>query len=116
MPENDLADLLSEQGLPLAVVVNVANGNLLRVGCGGETEFDDLLNSLLGDEAAIQATNDSLQGQILPRIWGQGRLTCILCKPRSDTIVCIFCDKEISSAELYHMSTSLNADIDRLYS
>lgn len=35
-----------------------------------------------------------LSGQLLPRIWKQGNVKCILCKPDPERIFALFCNKQ----------------------
>lgn len=74
------------------------------------------MKSLFFDKEAVVALNNSLEGQITPRIWGQGSTRCIVCKPSPRLIVGLFCREESSALEFYEWAQTLEKDIRAIVS
>ena len=102
---------LKEWSIPFAVIADLETGNAVRVGCSTGMGFDDLDNNLFRDAETVFATGRSLEGQVLPRIWSQGKISCFVCKPDERTIVGLFCHDKRNPIERYHWSKQLNSQI-----
>lgn len=102
---------LTSWNIPFAVIADLSSGNAIRVGCSTGFEFDDLERSLFGDAERVLATGRSLEGQILPRTWSQGNVSCFVCKPNEHAIVGLFCSDQRSAVEKYHWSKQLSAEV-----
>ena len=110
-----LHEFLTSAGIPYALAANVATGEVDSFGDATAIVGTDLVNTLFADRESINALQRSLQGQLLPRIWSQGDLTCIVCKPSEDVIVGLFCRALRDPVEQYHRSTNLNDELCRLW-
>jgi hypothetical protein len=114
--DSNFSELLDASGVPFAIVANVLTGESVRFGNSSEVRFEDLAKSLFGDADAIVATNASLEGQILPRIWGQGTLSVAVCKPTDKTIVGAFSDTKMGIKDQYLWSKKLDAKFADFFS
>jgi len=97
-------DLLKVLNVPLAAVVDLLSGEVKFIGDPKAVENTDLILTLFADRETINSLNRSLEGQVLPRVWSQGGVSCVLCKPNSETIVGLFITDELDAVQRYHWS------------
>ena len=110
-----LASVIARHDLLYGLLVSAAGQVLLE--CGDRalvTEDSGLLESLIGPRGDARTTFDSLEGQILPRIWGQGEVFAFLCKPRPDLLVIVFGRSNLPVADRYRLSKIVGAAVDEL--
>lgn len=108
---NMLEERLKEWNIPFAVVADLETGDAIRIGCSTGLDFEDLENILFRDADAVFVTGRSLEGQIFPRTWSQGNISCIVCKPNEKTMVGLFCSDQRNPVEKYHWSKQLNSQV-----
>lgn len=82
--------MLDENEISYCVVVNLNNDSIDKIGDVTELEYKDLVEQLFGSIQQIKLLNDSLVGQQLPRSWKQGKVKCLVCKPKDTIIVGLF--------------------------
>ena len=72
-----------------------------------ELESFDLFEQLVlfGSVESLMA---NVEGQILPRILGQGNSKCVLCKPNDEVIVALFYDSCMDAKENYFHAKQLD--------
>jgi len=109
--QHDVTRLLEVTGVPFAVIAHLATGELVSVGDSRAVAGDDLFNSLFLDFECVSALNRSLQGQLLPRTWSQGKVSCIVCKPEEDVIVGLFSLNERDPVAQYHWTKKLGNEV-----
>jgi hypothetical protein len=102
---------LKEWSVPFAVVADLETGDAIRIGCSKGLGFDDLEANLFRDADSVFATGRSLDGQFLPRIWSQGTISCIVCKPDEKTMVGLFFSDQLNPVEKYYRSKQLNSQV-----
>ena len=107
---------LKEWNIPFAVIADLETGHAIRIGNSTELGFDDLENALFRDAETVVATGRSLHGQIMPRSWSQGKVSCVVCKPDEQTVVGLFCNDQLNPVEKYHLSKQLNAGVAEVFS
>jgi hypothetical protein len=110
-----LQDYLANSGFLYAVVANLANSEIQHIGCSSAIGNTDLVPSFFADAESVTALDRSLQGQLLPRVWSQGDISCVVCKPTENVIVGAFCKKKSGPVEQYQMSKKLNDDLHRFW-
>ena len=110
-----LEEQLKVWKIPLAVVADVETGDTIRLGSSTGLGVDDLLNNLFRDADAVLTTARSLEGQLLPRTWIQGNVSCVVCKPNETTMVGLFCIDQRNPVEMYHRSKALNSQVARAF-
>jgi hypothetical protein len=106
-----LEERLSEWRIPFAVVADLETGDATRVGCSTGLGFDDLEGTLFRDADTVLATGRSLEGQILPRMWSQGDVTCYVYKVNEKTVVALFSSEHRNPVEKYHWSKQLHTHV-----
>lgn len=90
--------------VPLVVSVDLVRHEMIRCGsCKGVVE-NDLVDVLFRDMDAAVALNRSLEGRLLPQLWRQGSVSCVLCKPVDDVLVGLFTDKGLDAIQMYWWS------------
>ena len=102
---------LKEWNVPFAVIADLDTGDTIRVGSSVGLGFDDLENTLFRDAETVFATGRSLEGQILPRNWSQGDVSCFVCKPNDKKVVGLFCKDQRNPVEKYHWSKQLDSGV-----
>lgn len=58
---------------------------------------------------------ESLNGQLLPRIWTQGNTKCVICQPSDEQIVALFFDKCMNAKDNYFYSKQLDLQLKELF-
>jgi hypothetical protein len=99
----EIRRLSDKYGFIVYVVADPA-GNIIEIGGDQDRlKWKGLFEALFGDKETIARLSSSLEGQLLPRTWGQGDLYCLVCKPSRDALVGFFGrDKnKKGAAELY---------------
>jgi len=91
-----------------AGVADLPSGELSFVGESGDGRFLGLANALFRNVETLRSTVSSLEGQLLPCIWTQGRASCVVCKPNSNTIVGLFFEDEGGPVERSQRANVLN--------
>jgi len=109
-------EFLSRHEIAFAIVANLERGEVERFGETGEFQGYSLASTLFGDMDAISALNRSLTGQELPRLWGQGDVTCVVCKPVSTVIVGLMLKDSRDPVAQYQWSRGLSQEISDMWS
>jgi hypothetical protein len=107
--------LLEATGVQFAVVANLAAAEIRSVGDPKAVGSSDLFNQLFLDWETVSALNRSLQGQLLPRTWSQGKDCCVVCKPSADVIVGLFCREDRDPIAQYHWSKQMGNEVSALW-
>ncbi len=111
----NFSNILEVTGVPFAVVANLSIGEIHSVGDAKALGADDLFNQLFLDFETVSALNRSLQGQLLPRTWSQGKVCCIVCKPSEDVLVGLFCVGERDPVAQYHWSKQVGKKVSAFW-
>src|SRR5687768_7143410 len=70
--DDNLAAVLREHELTAGMVVAADGATLSSVGDPSQAGCENLMSALVGPYGDARATFDSLEGQLLPRMWMQG--------------------------------------------
>jgi hypothetical protein len=103
IPET-LRDVLTTLNVSFAAIADLPSCEIQFLGDPKAVDNNDLISTLFADSETIQSLNRSLEGQILPRTWNQGKVSCIVCKPTNETIVGLFVIDESDAVQQYHWS------------
>ncbi len=52
---------------------------------------------------------ESVEGQILPRIWTQGNTKCVVCKPNNELLIALFYENSMDAKENYFYAKELDS-------
>ena len=112
MKKSEIEKLLNELNVPFAIVANVVTGEVDRYGDPSSIQPAGLIKVLFGDTEAVSTLSNWLEGQTMPRSFGQGDVAAVLCKPKPDLIVGLFCSIKLSPVEYYHWTKRLCDAVD----
>ncbi len=115
MIPTNLKQTLGMLNVPFAVVAELSNGEIDFIGKLEAVKNTDLISRLFLDKDAVDALNRSLEDQILPRIWTQGSVTCVVCKPNASILVGLFVEGDLDIRERYRFSKIANEAIELLF-
>ena len=77
---------------------------------GGELESYSLFEQLILFQNA-ESLEKYVEGQLLPRIWTQGKTRCVLSMPDAHRIIALFYDSNATAAENYRFALKLDAEL-----
>ncbi len=112
---SEITRIMSEHQLIYAIVADLDSGKVDNFGDQTKLKYKGLVQTLFGDGDSIRDLNTSLEGQMMPRTWGQGEDTCVVCKPAECIIVGLFYHEQREPAEAYHFSQELKAQIGEVW-
>ena len=112
--EQLLTSLLKIYHLQYALLATSAGTILATAGSATTLPTSDLVRSLCGDQAVIQRLDQSLEGQLLPRSWGQGETIAHICKPSVHQLAILFGTKT-SLQHDYELSQHLDQALQQLF-
>lgn len=64
---------------------------------------------------SVENLFESVNGQILPRIWTQGNTKCVLCQPNDEQIVALFYDNYMDAKDNYLYAKQLDSLLKELF-
>lgn len=96
-----LVEILESLDVQFAAVANLESGEIQFFGEQSAVGDTDLIRSLFADRETIESLNRSLDGQLLPRTWSQGSVSCVIFKPVKEMMVGLFVTDERSAIEQY---------------
>lgn len=79
-----------------------------------ELESKDLFEQIILF-GSVKNLRESIEGQLLPRIWSQGNTKCVICKPNEEQIVALFYDTCLGVIENYTYAKQLDIQIKELF-
>lgn len=83
----DIDKFMKNHGIAYAIVTNLDSGLIETLGNISDLAYDDLVKQLFADFNSIKSLNKSLEGQMMPQIWSQGEVRCIVIKPTVNIII-----------------------------
>ncbi len=111
MTQQKYSEIISKHNLCMLAIGCIKTGKCEVIYPRGEPVESGLLPHLFGDAQTISSLNESLDGQLMPTIWSQGNMSCIVCKPDEERIIGAFTTEERSVVDKYKWSKELNQDI-----
>jgi len=112
--EQLLSSLLEVYQLQYALLATSEGTILATAGSATTLATSDLVQVLCGDQATIQLLDQSLEGQLLPRSWGQGETIAHICKPSVHHLAILFGTKT-SLQHDYELSQRLDQALQQLF-
>lgn len=104
----NINDFIEKNDIAIIAKADLNNKRFEIIKRDVELESFDLFEQLVlfGSVDSLMA---NVEGQILPRIWGQGNSKCVLCKPNEELIVALFYDSNMDAKENYFYAKQLDA-------
>lgn len=116
MIPHNLKELVKKNNIIYTVVANMARDATERYGDLDKLDYSSMVNRLFGDKESIENLFFSLEGQIMPRTWSQGRVNGIVCKPTNNVIVGLFYHEEDDDpVASFRFSKDLNETIEEIW-
>lgn len=110
-----LKDLVDRNEISYCIVATLDSELIDTIGSLTKLEYKDLVEQLFGDIQQIKILNDSLSGQQLPRAWKQGKVKCLVCKPKDNIIVGLFYNEYRSLFESIDFGNKVAKEIENIW-
>lgn len=101
-------ELMSTYGILYSIVANLENSMAESFGDITNLQCNDLVEQLFGSVEKIKALDNSLEGQTVPQSWKQGKVKCIVCKPKSNILIGLFYNEERPIMESIKFTKEIN--------
>jgi hypothetical protein len=109
--EAELWRVLDAHQLKCRAAVDATGRVVARAGDFSAFASAGLVQALLGTEAAAKTTFDSLPGQLLPCIWGQGEEFAFVDSPVPDLAVIVFGRRRGTVEQRFALSRSVGRSL-----
>lgn len=109
--ETALCRVLKTHGLVCGAIISAEGQILLRIGDYSTLEASGLASTLLGPYGSARATFDSLEGQLLPQIWAQGRVFAFADRWSTNLAVSVFGQSPLDAVEQCNLSQRVSQSI-----
>lgn len=111
-----LIELTTRNDIVYAVVANMENYEVSRVGDVYGLDDTSLASNLFGDAQRIGHLFISLKGQTLPRIWRQGRVSAVVYNPSEHVVVGLFYHEDTTNPVIeYRHAKTLNMMVNDVF-
>lgn len=111
----EISELMDKNNIVYAVIANLENGRVETAGGKEKLKYCDLVDTLFGDVEHIKSLNDSLEEQLMPRMWGQGEISCIVCKPADNILIGLFYHENREPAAAYRFSKKMDQQVKMIW-
>lgn len=115
MYKSKLKEILSENEINYCVVTHLDKGTIETFGNKSELVYKGLLKTHFHDMDTIYSLNNFLEGQKLPKLFRQGEVACIICKPNNNVIVGMLYHEQREFLEYYNWSKEINKEVELLW-
>jgi len=103
--------IIEKHQMLCALAYNSEGTILAEAGNLNDEKLGDLISALIGPYGDVKNTFASLEGQLLPRIWGQGDTYAYIHKPKDDLMVITFGSGKIDTKSNYRKSKEIDTDL-----
>ncbi|WP_022770794.1 hypothetical protein [Butyrivibrio sp. NC2007] len=106
----NINEFIEKYNIAIVAEADIENKRFEIIKRDKELESYDLFEQLIlfGN---VKSLVENVEGQILPRIWTQGKSKCILCQKAEGQVVALFYDCEMDAKEHYLYAKELDAII-----
>lgn len=110
----DISDFIEKNDIAILVKADLKNRRFDIIKQDVELETYDLFEQLILFNS-VENLVDSINGQLLPRIWTQGNTKCVICQPNDEQIVALFYDKCMDVKDNYFYAKQLDLQLKELF-
>ncbi len=110
----DINDFIEKNDIAILAKADLRNQRFDIIKKDVELEAYDLFEQLILFNS-VENLVDSINGQLLPRIWTQGNTKCVICKPNDEHIVALFYDKCMDAKDNYLYAKQLDLQLKELF-
>ncbi len=112
MYELGLKEVLKKYGIIYCVVAHLDSELVETYGDKGGLAYQDLVKTHFYNFETIQALNNFLADQPKPKLFRQGEVASIMCKPKQDTIVGLFYHEQREFPEYFKWAKEVDREIE----
>lgn len=110
----DISDFIEKNDIAILAKADLRNRRFDIIKKDVEVEAYDLFEQLILFNS-VENLVDSINGQLLPRIWTQGNTKCVICQPNDEQIVVLFYDKCMDAKDNYFYAKQLDLQLKELF-
>lgn len=110
----DISDFIEKNDIAILVKADLRNPRFEIIKKDIELEAYDLFEQLILFNS-VENLADSIDGQLLPRIWAQGNTKCVICQPNDEQIVVLFYNKCMDAKDNYFYAKQLDLQLKELF-
>ncbi|APC40331.1 hypothetical protein [Clostridium estertheticum] len=111
MNKSKINNILLKYNIIYSLTINLKDKYVEEIGDSSKLEYDGLLKTHFNDMETIIKLNGFLEGQQLPKLFKQGKVICIICKPKNNIIVGLFYHEDKDFTHYYKKAKELNEEI-----
>ncbi len=109
----NLNEFMEKNNIVIVAKANLQEKSFEIIKNNLELESYDLFEQLILF-GSIDNLMESIEGQILPRIWTQGNTRCIVCRPRQNQIIALFYYSILTVKDEYYHAKELDTLLKQL--
>ena len=110
----NISDFIEKNDIAILGKADLRNQRFDIIKKDVELESYDLFEQLILFNS-VENLVESLNGQLLPRIWTQGNTKCAICQPNDEQIVALFYDKCMDAKDNYFYAKQLDSQLKELF-
>lgn len=114
MITKEFTELLDNNGILYSIVADLEIGTIEHYGEKDNLKHEGLLKTLFFDLNSIVSLNNSLKDRMMPHLWRQGEVACIVSKPKNNIIGLLYND-DGDNIKQYHFSKQIDKDIKTIW-
>lgn len=107
-------DFIEKNNIAILAKADLRNQRFDIIKKDVELESYDLFEQLILFNSVGNLV-ESLNGQLLPRIWTQGNTKCVVCQPNNEQMVVLFYDKCMDAKDNYFYAKQLDSQLKELF-
>lgn len=110
----DIGDFMKKNNIAIFAEGNIKENRFVIWKRNFKLENRNIYEQLILDKS-VNGLLDYMDGQIMPRIWSQGKTKAVICKPTDNRLIVIFTDNGLDAKEIYLWSKDIEKKIRELY-
>ncbi|MBC2582761.1 hypothetical protein [Clostridium sp. DJ247] len=110
-----LKDVLEKYKIIYCIVAHLDKGLIETLGNKEELAYQGLLKTHFYDIETIQSLDKFLEGQSKPKLFRQGEVACIICKPDNNVIIGLLYHEYREFPEYFKWSKEVNQEIEAIW-
>ena len=109
----NLDEFIEKNDISISVKADIKTKTFEVIKTDRKLETYDLFEQLICYSSVDNLFN-SIKGQILPRIWSQGKTKCVICQINEEELVALFYDTSMDAKDNYLFAKQLDMKIKEL--
>jgi hypothetical protein len=103
----NLNEFIEKNGIAIVAKANLQEKSFDIIKKDLELESYDLFEQLILS-GSVDNLIESIEGQILPRIWTQGNTRCVVCQPAPNQIMALFYNSSLNVKDEYYHAKEID--------